>query len=80
MSAPVRRAVDPSLVPEFGLQSGLNPTGTGYVLTFPLFRRHKFADLAVLRCAVIVMVSPVLMARQLKFLALALPLGISSSR
>ncbi|KAL4249840.1 hypothetical protein ABKN59_006631 [Abortiporus biennis] len=28
-SRPVRRDVDPSLVPEFGLQSGLNPTGTG---------------------------------------------------
>lgn len=26
---PVRRDVDPALVPEFGLQSGLNPTGTG---------------------------------------------------
>jgi len=28
-AAPVRRDVDPSLVPEFGLQAGLNPTGTG---------------------------------------------------
>ncbi|THH17269.1 hypothetical protein EW146_g3502 [Bondarzewia mesenterica] len=26
---PVRRDVDPSLVPEFGWQSGVNPTGTG---------------------------------------------------
>jgi hypothetical protein len=25
----MKRAVDPSLVPEFGLQAGLNPTGTG---------------------------------------------------
>ncbi|KAK7689899.1 hypothetical protein QCA50_006538 [Cerrena zonata] len=29
MSAPVRRAVDPSLVPAFGIQAGQNPTGTG---------------------------------------------------
>ncbi|KIJ24448.1 hypothetical protein M422DRAFT_194663, partial [Sphaerobolus stellatus SS14] len=28
-SIPVRRDVDPNLVPEFGHQSGLNPTGTG---------------------------------------------------
>ncbi|KAK7464901.1 hypothetical protein VKT23_006110 [Stygiomarasmius scandens] len=28
-SVPIRRDVDPNLVPEFGLQSGLNPTGTG---------------------------------------------------
>uniref|UniRef100_A0A0W0GAE6 Uncharacterized protein n=1 Tax=Moniliophthora roreri TaxID=221103 RepID=A0A0W0GAE6_MONRR len=28
-AVPVRRDVDPALVPEFGLSSGLNPTGTG---------------------------------------------------
>lgn len=28
-AAPVRRDVDPSLVPDFGHPSGLNPTGTG---------------------------------------------------
>lgn len=28
-SIPVRRDVDPGLVPPFGLQAGLNPTGTG---------------------------------------------------
>ncbi|KAF8654612.1 hypothetical protein AX16_003524, partial [Volvariella volvacea WC 439] len=26
---PVKRDVDPALIPEFGFQSGLNPTGTG---------------------------------------------------
>lgn len=26
---PVKRDVDPSLVPEFGVQAGQNPTGTG---------------------------------------------------
>jgi len=26
---PLKRDVDPSLVPEFGIQSGVNPTGTG---------------------------------------------------
>jgi len=26
---PIRREVDPSLVPEFGIKSGVNPTGTG---------------------------------------------------
>jgi len=29
IAAPVKRDVDPALVPEFGLQAGLNPTGTG---------------------------------------------------
>ncbi len=28
-SAPVRRAVDPNLVPDFGITAGTNPTGTG---------------------------------------------------
>ncbi|KAF5331310.1 hypothetical protein D9758_015802 [Tetrapyrgos nigripes] len=28
-SVPIKRDVDPALVPDFGLQSGLNPTGTG---------------------------------------------------
>jgi len=28
-AVPVKRDVDPALVPEFGLQAGLNPTGTG---------------------------------------------------
>jgi hypothetical protein len=28
-AAPVRRDVDPALVPEFGVQAGVNPTGTG---------------------------------------------------
>ncbi|TFK39085.1 hypothetical protein BDQ12DRAFT_698426 [Crucibulum laeve] len=28
-AAPVKRDVDPALVPQFGLQAGLNPTGTG---------------------------------------------------
>jgi len=28
-SAPVKRDVNPSLVPDLGLQAGLNPTGTG---------------------------------------------------
>ncbi|THU96658.1 hypothetical protein K435DRAFT_965866 [Dendrothele bispora CBS 962.96] len=29
ISVPVRRDVDPNLVPEFGVQPGVNPTGTG---------------------------------------------------
>ncbi|KAI0076742.1 hypothetical protein K474DRAFT_1675395 [Panus rudis PR-1116 ss-1] len=29
LSAPIRRDVDPSLVPEFGVEPGVNPTGTG---------------------------------------------------
>lgn len=28
-AAPVKRDVDPTLVPQFGVQSGVNPTGTG---------------------------------------------------
>lgn len=42
MSAPVRRAVDPALVPDFGIQAGTNPTGTGYVFPpsrFSILRR-----------------------------------------
>jgi hypothetical protein len=29
VAVPVRRDVDPALVPEFGVQAGVNPTGTG---------------------------------------------------
>lgn len=31
VSRPVKRDVDPNLVPPFGIQAGVNPTGTGYV-------------------------------------------------
>ena len=31
VSVPIKRDVDPNLVPPFGLQSGINPDGTGYV-------------------------------------------------
>lgn len=31
-SRPVKRDVDPNLVPEFGVQAGVNPDGTGWVV------------------------------------------------
>jgi len=42
LSIPVRRSVDPNLVPPFGVQSGLNPTGMSF-----LFGRDVLADLTL---------------------------------
>jgi len=40
LSIPVRRGVDPNLVPPFGFQAGLNPTGMSF-----LFGWDALADL-----------------------------------
>jgi hypothetical protein len=39
-SIPIRRAVDPALVPPFGHASGINPTGTGKLNSTTPKRTH----------------------------------------
>ena len=36
-----RRDVDPSLVPAFGVQAGVNPDGTGYAHAFALTQQYS---------------------------------------
>ena len=40
---PVRRDVPTDLIPEFGVQSGVNPDGTGYVLAVR-YEKHALTE------------------------------------
>ena len=39
-SAPLKRDVDPSLIPDFGLAAGVNPDGEFFLRSAPLLLSH----------------------------------------